>query len=318
MAILIYTIIEAPNSGWVGIRSIAGFALAASLLVAFIAWERRAATPMLDVGLFRNLRFSAASGAVTISFFSLMGFIFLVTLYFQLLKGYAPFSTGIRLLPVATLTGITSALGTGLAVRSGTKLVVAAGLVSLAAGLAWTSTASASTTYLTIAGQMVLIGSGIGLTSAPATESIMGAVPRAKAGVGSAVNDATRILGGTLGVAVIGSIYASLYASRLANGLGAHLPGPAAGAAKSSVGGALGAADQLAAGGHGDLATTLRDAASAAFFHGFALACLVAAGVVIAGALVVLALLPAHPTARSEETPEPHAPGTPATATPTN
>jgi EmrB/QacA subfamily drug resistance transporter len=318
MAILIYTIIEAPNHGWAGTRSIAGFALAASLLVAFIAWERRATAPMLDVGLFRNLRFTAASGAVTISFFSLMGFIFLVTLYFQFLKGYAPFSTGVRLLPVATLTGITSVLGTGLAVRSGAKLVVAAGLVSLAAGLAWTSTASASTTYLTIAGQMVLIGSGIGLTSAPATESIMGAVPRAKAGVGSAINDATRILGGTLGVAVIGSIYASLYASRLANGLGARLPGLAAGAAKGSVGGALGAADQLAAGGHGDLATTLRDAASAAFFHGFKIACVVAAGVAIAGALVALALLPAHPTARGEETPELDGLGAPATATPTN
>jgi EmrB/QacA subfamily drug resistance transporter len=318
MAILIYTIIEAPNHGWGDARSLAGFALAGTLLVAFIAWERRAAAPMLDVGLFRNLRFSAASGAVTISFFSLMGFIFLVTLYFQFLKGYTPFSTGVRLLPVATLTGITSVLGTRLAVRSGTKLVVAAGLVSLAAGLAWTATASASTTYLTIAGQMVLIGSGIGLTSAPATESIMGAVPRAKAGVGSAVNDATRILGGTLGVAVIGSIYASLYAGRLANGLGVHLPGPAVDAANGSVGGAFGAADQLAARGHGDLASALRDAASAAFFHGFEIACLVAAGVAIAGALVALVWLPAHPTARGEETPEPHELGPAATATATD
>ena len=146
----------------------------------------------------------------------------------------------------------------------------------------------------------------------------MGAVPRAKAGVGSAVNDATRILGGTLGVAVIGSIYASLYAGHLANGLGVHLPGPAAGAAKDSVGGALGAADQLAAGGHGDLATTLREAASAAFFHGFEIACLVAAGVAIAGALVALALLPAHPTARGEEAPEPHALDTLAPATQTD
>ena len=161
----------------------AGFALAAALFIAFIVWERRVQVPMLDVGLFRNLRFSAASGSVTVTFFSLMGFIFLVTLYFQFLKGYGPFSTGVRLLPVATLTGITSVLGTGLAVRSGAKLVVAAGLISLAAGLAWAGTSSASTTYLTIAGQMVLIGSGIGLTSAPATESIMGAVPQAKAGV---------------------------------------------------------------------------------------------------------------------------------------
>jgi hypothetical protein len=293
---------------------VAGFALAASLLVAFIAWERRAAAPMLDVGLFRNLRFSAASGAVTISFFSLMGFIFLVTLYFQFLKGYGPFETGVRLLPVATLTAITSVLGTGLAVRSGAKLVVAAGLVLLAAGFAWAGTSSESTSYLTIAGQMVLIGAGMGLTSAPATESIMGAVPRAKAGVGSAVNDATRILGGTLGVAVIGSIYASLYASRLADGLGVGIPGPAADAARDSVGGALGAADQLAAGGNGDLATVVRDAASGAFFHGFEIACLVAAAVAIAGALVALVLLPAHPTTSGEEMPEPQALGTLATA----
>jgi predicted MFS family arabinose efflux permease len=301
MAVLIYTIIEAPNEGWAAARSIAGFALAAALLLAFIAWERRAAAPMLDVGLFRNLRFSAASGAVTITFFSLMGFIFLVTLYFQFLKGYGPFSTGVRLLPVATMTGITSVLGTGLAVRSSTKLVVAAGLVSLAAGLAWTSTASADTSYLTIAGQMVLIGSGIGLTSAPATESIMGAVPRAKAGVGSAVNDATRILGGTLGVAVIGSIYASLYASRLTSGLSVDMPGSVASASERSVGGALGAANQLAASHHADLAAALRDAASAAFFHGFETACLVAAAVAIAGAVVAIAVLPAQPPEPSSE-----------------
>jgi hypothetical protein len=250
---------------------------------------------MLDIGLFRNLRFTAASGAVTITFFSLMGFIFLVTLYFQFLKGYGPFSTGVRLLPVATMTGITSVIGTALAVRSSTKVVVSAGLVSLAAGLAWTSTASASTSYLTIAGQMVLIGAGIGLTSAPATESIMGAVPRAKAGVGSAINDATRILGGTLGVAVIGSLYASLYADRLSRGLGVHLPGAAADAADRSVGGALGAADQLAATGHGGLAAALRDAASGAFFHGFEIACLVAAAVAIAGAAMAIAFLPAQP-----------------------
>jgi EmrB/QacA subfamily drug resistance transporter len=301
MAILIYTIIEAPNQGWWAAQSIGGFALAAALLIAFIAWERRAAAPMLDVALFRNLRFSAASGAVTITFFSLMGFIFLVTLYFQFLKDYGPFETGVRLLPVATLTGITSVLGTGLAVRSGTKLVVTGGLISLAAGLVWTSTASASTSYLTIAAQMVLIGSGIGLTSAPATESIMGAVPKAKAGVGSAINDATRILGGTLGVAVIGSIYASLYSSRLTSGIEARLPGTAADAAERSIGGAFGAADQLAAAGRGDLAAALNDSASVAFFDGFEVACLVAAAVAIVGSVFALILIPAHPPQQTDE-----------------
>jgi EmrB/QacA subfamily drug resistance transporter len=304
MAVLIYTIIEAPNHGWAAARTTGGLAVAGVLLVAFIAWERRVSAPMLDVGLFRNLRFSAASGAVAITFFSLMGFIFLVTLYFQFLKGYGPLSTGLRLLPVATMVGITSILGTNLAVRAGTKLVVAGGLVSLAAGLAWTSSVSATTSYLTIAGQMVLIGAGIGLTSSPATESIMGAVSAAKAGVGSAINDATRILGATLGVAVIGSIYASLYASRLGTALTSQLPDAAASAADRSVGGAFGAAAQLDAAGQTGVADALRAAASSAFFDGFAVACLVAAGVAALGAILAVVLIPAQPPRPSTEAEE--------------
>src|SRR5262249_21119031 len=168
-------------------------------------------------------------------------------LYFQFLKGYGPLSTGVRLLPVATTVGITSVIGTRFAVRSGTKLVVAGGLVALAAGLAWTASASTSTSYLTIAGQMVLIAAAIRLTSAPATESIMGAVPAAKAGVGSAINDATRILGATLGVAVIGSIYASVYGTRLGSAIAGKLPPAAAAVAHKSVGGAFQTAAQLSA-----------------------------------------------------------------------
>jgi EmrB/QacA subfamily drug resistance transporter len=295
MAILVYTVIEAPTYGWDAARTLGGFALALALLVAFIRWERRSSAPMVDVALFRNLRFSAASGAVTIVFFSLMGFIFVVTLYFQFLKGYGPLSTGVRLLPVATTVGITSVIGTALAVRIGTRLVVAGGLASLAAALAWISSASESTAYLTIAGQMVVLGSGMGLSSAPATESIMGAVPRAKSGVGSAINDATRILGGTLGVAVIGSVYASFYAARIGSAVAVDVPDPIASAARSSVGGALGAADRLAAAGQSGLARALRDAASAGFFHGFENACLVGAGVAAIGAVMAAALIPAQP-----------------------
>jgi EmrB/QacA subfamily drug resistance transporter len=295
MALLIYTIIEAPNHGWTAPRSVGGLVVAVTLFGAFVSWERRAHAPMLDVALFRNLRFSAASGAVTITFFSLMGFIFLVTLYFQFLKGYGPLSTGIRLLPVATTVGITSVLGTKLAVRSGTKLVVAGGLVALAAGLAWTASVSTSTSYLTIAGQMVLIGAGIGLTGAPATESIMGAVPAAKAGVGSAINDATRILGATLGVAVIGSIYASVYSSRLDTALQTELPPAATAVAHKSVGGALQTAAQLSAGHRTTLARALHNAASNAFLDGFAVACLVAAAVALAGAVMAAILIPAQP-----------------------
>ena len=105
MALLIYTIIEAPDHGWSSARSIGGFLAVVVLFVAFVARERRTDEPMLDIGLFRNPRFTAASGSVTVAFFSLFGFIFLMTQYFQFLKGYGPLSAGVHLLPVATLGG---------------------------------------------------------------------------------------------------------------------------------------------------------------------------------------------------------------------
>jgi EmrB/QacA subfamily drug resistance transporter len=295
VALLVYTIIEAPNHGWGSARTLSSLALTAGLVVAFVAWERRREQPMLDVSLFRNARFTAASASVAISFFALSGFIFLITQYFQFLKGYGPLSTGVRLLPVATFVAISSILGARLAVRVGTKLVVASGLLLMAAFYAWVSTAEATTGYGTIAAQMVVLGTGMGLTSAPATEAIMGVVPKAKAGVGSAVNDATRLLGGTLGVAVIGSVYASLYASRLASALPTGLPASVTRTAHGSVGAALTVADQLAHAGHPALAAAIHNAASSAFFHGLHAADWVAAGAAAAGALMALALLPAHP-----------------------
>jgi EmrB/QacA subfamily drug resistance transporter len=311
VGLLVYTTIAAPDHGWGSARTVGGFALAAGLLAAFVAWERRTERPMLDLSLFANPRFTAASAAVAISFFALSGFIFLVTQYFQFLKGYGPLSTGVRLLPVASCVAISSILGTRLAVRFGTKLVVASGLLSMAAFYLWVATASASTGYGTIAAQMVVLGTGMGLTSAPATEAIMGVVPKAKAGVGSAVNDATRLLGGTLGVAVIGSVYASLYASRLTSALHGGVPASVDHAAHGSVGAAFATAEQLDRAGQPALASAIHDGASAAFFHGFAAANYVAAGVAAAGALLALAFLPAHPKTHPDETAEPRPLGSP-------
>jgi EmrB/QacA subfamily drug resistance transporter len=303
VGLLIYTIIEAPNHGWSSGRTLVGFALTAVLAVAFAAWERRVRHPMLDLSLFRNPRFTAASASVAISFFALSGFIFLVTQYFQFLKGYGPLSTGVRLLPVASFVALSSILGARLAVRVGTKLVVASGLFSMAAFYLWVTSASSTTGYGTIAAQMVVLGTGMGLTSAPATEAIMGVVPKAKAGVGSAVNDATRLLGGTLGVAVIGSVYASLYSSGLISALPRGLSGGAVHAAQASVGAALGVAGSLNAAGHQALATAVHGAASTAFFHGFHTANYVTAAVAAAGAVMALTLLPSHPPSGAEELP---------------
>jgi hypothetical protein len=147
---------------------------------------------------------------------------------------------------------------------------------------------------------MVIFGTGMGFTSAPATEAIMGVVPKHKAGVGSAVNDATRLLGGTLGVAVIGSVYASLYTSRLTHLLPASLPRGLEHTAHESVGAALGVAGGLTHAGQPALAGIVHDAAASAFFHGFSAANLLAAGVAAVGAVMALALLPARPAGEEQ------------------
>jgi hypothetical protein len=296
----VFTIIEAPGQGWSGARSLAGFLTAAALLFGFVAWERRSSAPMLDVSLFRNARFSAACAAVTVSFFTLLGFIFVITQYFQLIKHYDPLSAGVHLLPVAVSVGIASVLGTKLAVRVGTKLVVTAGLLMVTAFYLWAATVSTSTGYATIASQMVLYGIGMGLTSAPATESIMGVVPVDKAGVGSAVNDATRLLGGTLGVAVIGSVYASVYGSRLTATLPARLPHGLASIAHSSAGAAFTLSGRLAATGHAAVAGRVHEAAAEALVRGLSAGCLVAAAVAIVGAVAAALLLPSQPPSASK------------------
>ena len=304
---LVFTIIEAPERGWTDPATAAGFALAATAAAVFVLWERRRAHPMLDVSLFRNLRFSAASGSIMVIFFALAGFIFLITQYFQFLKGYAPLSTGLRILPVATCIALGSLVGVRLSVTVGNKVVVATGLFLVGVSFAWVSTASTATPYIEIVGQMVLIGLGMGLTTAPATEAIMGVVPKEKAGVGSAVNDATRELGATLGVAIIGSTYASLYASGIRDAAGSF-PAPALDAASESIGAALSVSSQLGAAGR-----PLLDVSQAAFFDGFQLGCLIAAGVLIVGAVFAARFLPSRPAAVSE--PEPSTAPGPALAT---
>ncbi|MEV4760636.1 MFS transporter [Micromonospora sp. NPDC049559] len=301
MGLLVYTIIEAPSHGWKSIPSIAGFTGSAVLLAAFVMSERRAAQPMLDVRLFRNMRFSAASAAVTIGFFTLFGFIFLITQFFQFVRGYSPLSTGVHLLPVALSVAIGSVVGTNLAVRVGTKAIVTAGLALQAIFYFWVAAdLSPTLDYSIIATQMVVYGLGMGLTTAPATESIMGAVATDQAGVGSAVNDSTRLLGGTLGVAVIGSVYASLYNSRLGATLPAALPGALTNTAHQSVGAALEISHQLAAQGQHATADAVRLAAVHAFNHGFSIGSLVAAGVAVAGALLAAVFLPNQPPQRAE------------------
>ncbi|OBA63079.1 transporter [Mycobacterium sp. 1100029.7] len=288
---LVYTVIEAPSWGWTSTRAAIGFATAAALLVGFAWVEKRSSHPMLDVTVFANRRFSGGSLAVTAGFLTLFGFIFVITQYFQFIKEYSAFDSGVRLLPVAISIAAASILGPRLVERIGTTAVVAGGLAVFAAGLAWASTADAATPYGEIAAQMLLLGGGLGLTFSPATEAIMGSLPADKAGIGSAVNDTTRELGGTLGVAIVGSVFASVYSAQLASAPElAALPAGVSSAMRNSMAVAHNVIAHLPA----EHAGRVRDAVNHAFLDGLQVGSLVCAGIALGAAIVVAGLLPAR------------------------
>jgi EmrB/QacA subfamily drug resistance transporter len=292
VVLLVFTVIEAPKAGWGSVQTVGGFAATAVLLAFFIRWELRRRDPMLDVRVFRNARFSAASASVAISFFALFGFIFLITTYFQVVRGYSTLSAGLHTLPFAFAAAVAAPLSARAAERFGTKRVVAAGLASMSIGFWWATTLTAETAYWgPIVAQMLFLGAGLTMTSAPATEAILGSLPREKAGVGSAVNDTTRELGGTLGVAVIGSVFSSVYGPRLVEAL-AGLPIPAAAleVAESSVQGAVAVAEQAPE----QARPLILDAARGAFLDGMSSGITVAAVLTAIGSVVALAFLPAR------------------------
>jgi len=292
IALLTYSIIEAPSHGWGSLTTMAGIAGALVTLAVFAWWQARRPDPMLDVRLFRNLRFSAASGAIALAFFGLFGFIFMITQYFQVVRGYDPLDAGLATLPFAFVTAGFSPVAMIAMKRIGTKLVVAFGLLLMSIGFLVAATTSVSAAYwgpVIIA--MALMATGLAFTTGPATHAIMGTLPLSKAGAGSAVNDTTRELGGTLGVAIVGSVLNSAYGSHVLASL-TRLGAPAA------VGHLAGQSVIAGMNVAGRFPAPLRDAAAAsvrtAFMAGLHRGSLVAACAAFAASAVVLVLLPAH------------------------
>ena len=228
---------------------------------------------------------------MTAGFLTLFGFIFVITQYFQFIKNYTAFQSGVRLLPVAISIALASVLGPRLVQWVGTTAVAAGGLAVFAAGLAWASTADAATPYSQIAMQMLLLGGGLGLTIAPATEAIMGSLDADKAGIGSAVNDTTRELGGTLGVAIVGSVFASVYSGEI--GSAATLAGLPADV-HSAMGRSMAMAHNVIAQMPAGRITAVRDAVNGAFLDGLQVGSLVCAAIALGAAVVVGWLLPAR------------------------
>ena len=287
IGLLVWTTIEAPGHGWTSATTLVGYAAAALALVGFVGWELRRPDPLLDVRLFTDARVSAGSGAIALAFFALFGFIFMITQYFQAVLGYGPLAAGLRTLPFALVIGATAPLAITAMRALGTKVVVAGGLVVMSLGFVVAAGSGVDSAYWgRIVLSMVLMAGGLGLVTSPATEAVMGALRADEAGAGSAVNDTVREVGGTLGVAVVGSVMSTVYAATVLDGL-AGLPEQARAAAEQSVVAGLAVAAQSP-----DPATA--DTVRQAFVDGLSAGSWVCAGACVVGALAVAAWLPAR------------------------
>jgi EmrB/QacA subfamily drug resistance transporter len=279
---LLYGIIEGPERGWSDGVVLATFVAAAVFLTGFIAWERVAAHPMLPLRFFADRRFSVGSAVVTVSFFVMFGFFFLFSLYLQLVRGYSPLDAGLATLPMAATFIVVSPRSAPLAERIGNGRTIALGLFIVGLGMAVFSQVGTDTPYVVLALALVLLAAGMAISAAPATGSIMSAVPLAKAGVGSAMNDTTREVGGALGIAVFGSIVNSLYRASLDLG-GLDLPASAAAEIKDSVGGAANAVSQTGVDGGAVI-----ERAASAFTHAFDQMAIISVTIAVAAAVIVL------------------------------
>ena len=292
ISVLLYGIIEAPSHGWLDPLVLTSFVSAIVLGLAFFLWEKRTDSPMLDLDLFRDRHFSVGSGAIAISFFALFGCVFALTQYLQFVHGYTPLEAGLRMTPVALGIMIGAGRSHLLVKKFGATRVVSLAMIGLTLVLASIAFWTTETSYWIIGTTFFLLTFMMGNILATSTDSVMSAVPEEKAGVGSAMNDIAREVGGAFGVAVIGSVLNTVYADRMTE-TAATLPPEAAEPAKDSIGPAI----QIAANIGGDFGASIIHAAGNAFVDGLGFAVIVSSAVALVGAILVARFMP--PTERT-------------------
>jgi len=263
-----------------------------AVLAVFVTYERTAHHPMLNLEFFGRRQFSAAVSSVGLVTFGLFGALFVLTQFMQFDLGYTPLQAGLRVLPAAGAIAVVAPVSALLVRAAGTKLTTAAGMLIVAAGLWQISTATVASTYTSTLPGMILLGIGAGLVIPSGTASVMGSLPRAHTGIGSATNGTFLQVGGALGVAVLGSLLATRYQDHITAALAPHhIPH----AAMTTILGSLGGALAVAAHVGGVLGVALAHVARAAFINGMDLAMVTGAAVALGGCLLALAMLPARP-----------------------
>ena len=270
---LVYSVIEAPTAGWLSARTVAGVLVALAVLVGFVAFELRREVPMLDPRLFGNRAFSAGTLSILVQFFAFFGFVFIALQYLQIVRGDSALVAAFCVLPMAAAMMPTARLAPVISARLGSRRTCVAGLVVIAGALTLLSRLEVHSSYWLFVAGLVPLGVGMGLAMTPATTAITQALPVEQQGVGSAMNDLSRELGGALGIAIIGSVLTAGYRSHL------HLPGRLGVQARGSFAVAAHAGGAAAA------------QARAAFVDGMHVALLVGAGSALLAAVAVAVLL---------------------------
>ena len=293
---LVLAIIEGPTWGAASPRLAITVATAVILGLGFVLRERRTAYPLLDFALFRDPRFSTAAAAISLAFFSIVGFMFGFTQYLQFVQGHTPLAAGIRFLPIAGGFMVGAIASEELVRRFGTTRVVVTGLVIMTATMPLVLLWEMNTSYLVVGPIVAVFALGVSLVFAPASEAVMGAVGAAKAGVGSAMNDVTQMLAGAVSIAVVGSVMHAIYGARLGEAV-APLPAEEAELVRDSIGAAV----QLAASLPQEDALALSAAANSAFTDALGLAVLIGAGFSLVGVLVAARFMPARGTNAGED-----------------
>ena len=289
---VLWAVIEAPEKGWGSTSVLTAFGVGALVLAAFFVWELRSTHPMLDMKLFKNPRFSAASAAITLTFLALFGVVFLLTPYLQTVLGYSTVKAGAVLLPMSAVMMVLAPTSSIFVRKWGNRVVVASGMAIVTVSMLLYTTLDVGSSIWHVIAITIVMGAGMANIMAPATDSIMGSLPPAKAGVGSAVNDTTRQVGGAVGVAVLGSVLASRYSSHVNALLGGKAPAPLLDQISNSIGRAVVVVENVPQAK--PFAPQIMDAAKQSYVAGFHTASIVAAAVLLVGLAIVIKFLPAR------------------------
>ena len=221
---LTLALLEAPTWGWGSPANVGLFVLAAAGLASFAAIERRVRVPMIDFAFFRSRTFLGASLVAFIVSFAMLAMFFFIAIYLQTIEGYSPLEAGIRFLPTTLMIIVISPLSGRLADRIGPRSLMTGGLLLVAVSLFWQSFLSVGSGFAFLAPGFVLMGIGMGLIMSPMSTAAMNAVDRTKAGVAGGVLSTSRMIGGTLGIAMLGAFIGNLshpeaYVGSLGHGL---------------------------------------------------------------------------------------------------